>query len=808
MKNYQNMMKRRIKKIAVLGSGVMGSRIACHFANIGLEVLLLDIVPKEANATETAKGLSLESKAVRNRIVNDSLTFALKSNPSPIYRKSFASKISTGNFTDDLDKIKDADWIIEVIIENLAIKKSLFEKVEALRTPGTLVTSNTSGIPINLMTEGRSEDFKKHFCGTHFFNPPRYLPLLEIIPTKHTTDEVTSFFMDYGQRFLGKETVLCKDTPAFIANRVGVYSIMALFHIVEEMGLTVDEVDKLTGPIIGRPKSATFRTCDVVGLDTLVHVANGLKQAAPNDEKIDTFKIPDYVSKMVENGWLGSKSKQGFYKKVKGEGGKSEILSLDLNTLEYKPKQRVKFATLEMTKPVDDLNKRLPMLLQGKDKAGEFYRKMFFSLMEYASNRIPEISDELYKIDDAVCAGFVYKLGPFATWDVLGVESTLKQMKAAGYSPAPWVEEMLASGSTSFYSSIEGSQTYYDIKSKSQVLIPGAEQILDLDVIRESNTIWKNYGTTITDIGDGIINLEFHTKMNTIGGEVLAGINKAIDLAEAEYDGLVISNTGDIFSAGANVGMIFMMAVEQEYDELDFAIRAFQNTMMRLRYSSIPVVVAPHNLALGGGCEMSMHADKVVAHAELYMGLVEFGVGVIPGGGGSKEFALRCSDAFRDGDIKINTLRNKFLTIGQAKVATSAYEAFDLGYLREGIDEVVLSRKLQLIRAKESALQLSNNGYTQPQQRTDITVLGQEGLGIVYVGADSMKSGNYMSEHDQLISEKLGWVMCGGDLSEETQVSEQYLLDMERMAFLELCAERKTLERLQSIIRTGKVLRN
>ena len=658
------------------------------------------------------------------------------------------------------------------------------------------------------MTEGRSEDFKKHFCGTHFFNPPRYLPLLEIIPTKHTTDEVTSFFMDYGQRFLGKETVLCKDTPAFIANRVGVYSIMALFHIVEEMGLTVDEVDKLTGPIIGRPKSATFRTCDVVGLDTLVHVANGLKQAAPNDEKIDTFKIPDYVSKMVENGWLGSKSKQGFYKKVKGEGGKSEILSLDLNTLEYKPKQRVKFATLEMTKPVDDLNKRLPMLLQGKDKAGEFYRKMFFSLMEYASNRIPEISDELYKIDDAVCAGFVYKLGPFATWDVLGVESTLKQMKAAGYSPAPWVEEMLASGSTSFYSSIEGSQTYYDIKSKSQVLIPGAEQILDLDVIRESNTIWKNYGTTITDIGDGIINLEFHTKMNTIGGEVLAGINKAIDLAEAEYDGLVISNTGDIFSAGANVGMIFMMAVEQEYDELDFAIRAFQNTMMRLRYSSIPVVVAPHNLALGGGCEMSMHADKVVAHAELYMGLVEFGVGVIPGGGGSKEFALRCSDAFRDGDIKINTLRNKFLTIGQAKVATSAYEAFDLGYLREGIDEVVLSRKLQLIRAKESALQLSNNGYTQPQQRTDITVLGQEGLGIVYVGADSMKSGNYMSEHDQLISEKLGWVMCGGDLSEETQVSEQYLLDMERMAFLELCAERKTLERLQSIIRTGKVLRN
>ena len=807
-KTYLRSMKRRIKKVAVLGSGVMGSRIACHFANVGLEVILMDIVPKEANDKEKAKNLSIEDNAVRNRIVDESLTFALTSNPSPIYKKTFAKKISTGNFTDDLDKIKDCDWIIEVIIENLDIKKSLFEKVEKVRTPGTLITSNTSGIPIGLMTDGRSEDFKKHFFGTHFFNPPRYLPLLEIIPTKHTDPEVTEFFMDFGQRFLGKETVLCKDTPAFIANRVGVYSIMALFHIVEEMGLTVDEVDKLTGPIIGRPKSATFRTCDVVGLDTLVHVANGLKGAAPNDEKKETFVIPDYVSKMVENGSLGSKSNQGFYKKVKGEGGKSEILSLNLNTLEYEPKQKVKFATLEMTKPVDDLLKRLPMLIKGKDKAGEFYRKMFFSMLEYASNRIPEISDELYKIDCAVCAGFGYKLGPFATWDVLGVEATLNQMKAEGYSPAPWVDKMLASGSNSFYSSNAGSKTYYDIPSKSQVLIPGADQILDLDIIRESNTIWKNSGTTITNLGDGILNLEFHTKMNTIGGEVLAGINKAIDLAEAEYDGLVISNNGDNFSAGANVGMIFMMAVEQEYDELDFAIRAFQNTMMRIRYSNIPVVVAPHNLALGGGCEMSMHADKVVAHAELYMGLVEFGVGVIPGGGGSKEFALRCSDAFHEGDIKINTLREKFLTIGQAKVATSAYEAFDLGYLRKGVDEVVVSKKLQLKRAKESALQLSRNGYTQPQPRTDITVLGQEGLGIVYVGANAMMSGNYMSEHDQLISEKLGWVLCGGDLSEETQVSEQYLLDMERRAFLELCGERKTLERLQSIIKTGKVLRN
>jgi 3-hydroxyacyl-CoA dehydrogenase len=447
-------------------------------------------------------------------------------------------------------------------------------------------------------------------------------------------------------------------------------------------------------------------------------------------------------------------------------------------------------------------------LLQGSDEAGTFYRKMFFAIFEYVTHRIPEISDELYRIDDAVCAGFGWKLGPFATWDVLGVENVFNQMKAEGYSPAPWVEEMLASGSTNFYADVDGAKSYYDIPNKKQSVIPGADKILDLDVIRDKNTVWKNSGTTLVDLGDGILNLEFHTKMNTIGGEVLAGINKAIDLAEKEYEGLVISNTGDNFSAGANVGMIFMMAVEQEWDELDFAIRAFQKTMTRLRFSSIPVVVAPHNLALGGGCEMSMHADKVIAHSELYMGLVEFGVGVIPGGGGSKEFALRCSDEFRDGDVKINTLRNRFLTIGQAKVATSAYEAFDLGYLREGIDEVVVSRKLQLTRAKEACLQLTKNGYTQPQPRKDIRVLGQEGLGIVYVGANSMQSGNYISEHDQLISEKLGWVLCGGDLSEETLVDEQYLLDMERRAFLELCAERKTLERLQSIIKSGKVLRN
>lgn len=801
-------MKRKIEKVAVLGSGVMGSRIACHFANIGLEVLLLDIVPREPNEKEQAKGLTTEDEAVRNRIVNDSLKFALKSNPSPIYSKSFASRITTGNFDDDLAKIKECDWVIEAIIENLDIKKSLFEKVEEHRTPGSLITSNTSGIPIHMMLDGRSEDFQKNFLGTHFFNPPRYLKLLEIIPTPKTDPAVVDFFMDYGRKFIGKTTVLCKDTPAFIANRIGVYSIMSLFHLVEEMNLTVDEVDKLSGPVLGRPKSATFRTCDVVGLDTLVHVANGLKANTPDDEANHLFTLPDYIAKMVKNKWLGSKTKQGFYKKVKDENGKSQIHSLNLQTLEYEPKKKVKFATLETTKPIDDLLKRTKMLFNGKDRAGEFYRKAFTGLFQYVSNRIPEITDELYKVDDAMAAGFGWELGPFASWDAVGVKAAIEQMEAADVAPAKWVYEMLESGAETFFKLEDGVRMYWDIPAKAYKAIPGMEDLIILDNIRASKTIWKNSEATITDLGDGIINLEWNTKMNTIGGPVLQGINKAIDLAEKEYRGLVISNAGAQFSAGANVGMIFMMAVEQEYDELDFAIRAFQNTMMRVRYSSIPVVAAPHGLTLGGGCELCLHADKVVANAETYIGLVEFGVGLIPGGGGTKEFALRTSDSFHDGDVQINTLRDRFLAIGQAKVATSGYEAFETGHLREGVDEVVVSRDHQLAYAKEAVLKMADKGYTKPVERTDITVLGQQGLGIVYVGADSMRSGNYISDHDQLISEKLGYVLCGGDLSKPTQVSERYLLKLERKAFLELCTERKTLERIQSIMKTGKVLRN
>ena len=640
-------MTRRIKKVAIVGSGIMGSGIACHFANIGVEVLLLDIVPRELNDKETAKGLTLEDKVVRNRLVNDALRASLKSKPSPIYNQKFASRITTGNLDDDIAKVADVDWIMEVVVERLDIKKIVFEKLEKYRTPGTIISSNTSGIPIQFMNEGRSEDFQKHFAVTHFFNPPRYLKLFEVVPGPDCKQEVTDFLMMYGEKFLGKTSVLAKDTPAFIGNRIGIFGIQSLFHQVKELGLTVEEVDKLTGPVIGRPKSATFRTVDVVGLDTLVHVANGIYENCPDDEAHELFKLPGFINTMMENKWLGSKSKQGFYKKTVNAEGKKEILTLDLNTLEYRSKKRAKFATLELTKTIDKPIDRFKVLVDGKDKAGEFYRKNFAAMFGYVQNRIPEISDELYKIDDAMKAGFGWENGPFEIWDAVGVEKGIELMKAEGIEPATWVTEMLAAGVTSFYSVKEGATYFYDIPSKSQTKKPGQEAFIILDNIRKSNEVWKNSGVVIEDIGDGILNLEFQSKMNTIGGDVLAGVNKAIDLAEKNHQGLIIGNQAANFSVGANIGMIFMMAVEQEYDELNYAIKYFQDTMMRMRYSSIPTISAPHGMALGGGCEISLHADKVVAAAETYMGLVEFGVGVIPGGGGSKEMALRASDSFR-----------------------------------------------------------------------------------------------------------------------------------------------------------------
>lgn len=797
------MTKRNINRVAIIGSGIMGSGIACHFANIGVEVLLLDIIPKELSDKEKAKGLTLSDKAVRNRIVNQALKTALKSKPSPIYSQKFAQRITTGNLEDDIAKVKDVDWIMEVVVERLDIKKQVFETLDKYRTPGTLITSNTSGIPIKHMSEGRSEDFQNHFCGTHFFNPARYLKLFEIIPGPKTSQEVLEFLNGYGEQYLGKTSVVAKDTPAFIGNRIGIFGIQSLFHQVKELGLTVEEVDKLTGPVIGRPKSATFRTVDVVGLDTLVHVANGIYDNCPDDEAHELFKLPDFINIMMENNWLGSKTGQGFYKK---EG--KIIKALDLETLEYRDKKRAKFPTLELTKTIDNVIDRFKVLVGGKDKAGDFYRKNFAAMFAYVSNRIPEISDELFKIDNAMKAGFGWQHGPFQIWDAIGVAKGISIMESEGHTPAQWVFDMLESGNKTFYSIKNGTTYAYDISSKQQTKIPGQDAFIILDNIRQTNEVFKNSGVVIEDLGDGILNCEFRSKMNTIGGDVLAGLNKAVDLAEQNFEGLVIGNQGANFSVGANIGMIFMMAVEQEYDELNMAIKYFQDTMMRMRYSSIPTIAAPHGMTLGGGCELSMHADKVVAAAETYIGLVEFGVGVIPGGGGSKEMAMRASDSFRKNDVELNVLQEYFLTIGMAKVATSAYEAYDLGILQKGKDIVVVNKDRQIATAKAYAKLIANQGYTKPVKRQDVKVLGKQALGMFLVGTDSMQASNYISAHDQKIANKLAYVMAGGDLSEPSYVSEQYLLDIEREAFLSLCTERKTLERIQHMLKTGKPLRN
>ncbi|MBK6938089.1 MAG: 3-hydroxyacyl-CoA dehydrogenase [Chitinophagaceae bacterium] len=792
-------MKRTIKKVAVLGSGVMGSRIACHFAGIGVQVLLLDIVPKDTPADA--------KPAARNKIVNDALGAAIKSNPSPVYHKDVINKITTGNFEDNMKDIAGCDWIIEVVVERLDIKQKVFEQVELYRKPGTLITSNTSGIPINMMAEGRSEDFKKYFCGTHFFNPPRYLRLLEIIPTPHTDPAVVEFLMNYGDLFLGKTTVLCKDTPAFIANRIAVFGMMAIMNVKEKLKLSIDEIDALTGPVIGRPKSATFRTADLVGIDTLIKVAKGVADNCPGDEAREQFAIPAWLETIVNNNWLGDKTGQGFFKKTKGASGEKEILTLNLETMEYAPRVKPKFATLEAAKPIDDLYTRLKMLVAGQDKAGEFYRLFHYGLFSYISHRIPEISDELYRVDDAMMAGFGWEIGAFESWDVLGIEKSAKAMKDAGYAVAPWVDEMIAAGNKSFYKIDNGKKLCYDPVSKSYKALPGGEAFIVMSNYTDKQ-IWKNGSCRLYDLGDDVLGLQWFTKMGSIGGDVLSGIQTAIDKAEKGYKGLVIANEGANFSAGANVGMIFMLAIEQEYDELDMAIRMFQNTMMRARYSSVPVVVAPHGLTLGGACELSLHADKCCPAAETYTGLVELGVGLIPGGGGTKEFVLRASDEMHEDEPETITLKNRFMSIATAKVATSAHEGFGLGVYRKGLDEVVVNIGRRIAEAKKAVAEIYDSGYTTPVQRKDIKVLGKSALGALYAGIHAMKTANYATEHDALVAKKLAYVMCGGDLSEPTLVSEQYLLDLEREAFLSLCGEKKSLERIQSVLKSGRPIRN
>ncbi|MCS7153212.1 MAG: 3-hydroxyacyl-CoA dehydrogenase NAD-binding domain-containing protein [Bacteroidia bacterium] len=800
-------MRRRIRKVAVLGAGVMGSQIALHFAGAGFPVLLLDIAPKELTPEEAAKGLTLDSPQVRNRIVQSLFDRALKLSPSPSFDSTVPQRITLGNFTDDLPKIAEVDWIIEVVVEDLNIKRSLYKEVEKYRRPGTLITTNTSGIPIRFLAEGRSEDFRRHFAGTHFFNPPRYLPLLEIIPGPDTDPQVIQFLMDFGQVHLGKQTVLCKDTPAFIANRIGVFAIMHLLHAMQRYGFSVEEVDKLTGPVIGHPKSATFRTADVVGLDTLAKVAEGLYQNCPHDEARETFRLPEFLKKMLERGLLGEKSGKGFYQKQR-LNGTSEILSLNLETLEYQPQKKVRSALLEQLRQEEDLRKRLRLIAKSDEPYAQLLKENMAALFAYVSHRIPEISDEIYPVDEAIRAGFGWQLGPFEKWDAIGVEEGLAAIKQFGYQPAPWVQKMVEKGFSRFYEVRNGRRYVYSPQQESYIEVPGQDRFIILDTLREERVIWRNSGASLFDLGDGVLCLEFHTKMNTIGGEVLDAINKAIDIAERSYEGLIIGNQGENFSAGANLAMIFMMAVEQEWDELDFAVRAFQRTVMRLRHSAIPVVVAPHGLTLGGGCEMTLHADGVQAAAETYIGLVEVGVGLIPAGGGTKEMAARIAERYVDGDVEINYYRDILTMIATAKVATSAFEAIQMGLLKPGQTRITLNRQKLLRDAKAHVLFLAEGGYVPPQPRSQIRVLGRTALGGVEASIYQMWQAGYITEYDRHITLKLAYVLAGGDLTGVQYVSEQYLLDLEREAFLSLCGERRTLERIQHMLQTGKALRN
>lgn len=790
------MLIKRIRKVAVLGSGLMGTGIAAHLAGCGLEVLLLDLPSAEGN---------------RNKIAADSLANALKAKPAPFYDNKFSGRITVGNFDDDFPKIKEYDWIIEVIVERLDIKKQLYEKVDQFRAKGSLVTSNTSGIPIHLMAEGRSEDFRQHFCGTHFFNPVRYMRLFEVIPTPETKPEVTAFFMHYGDVFLGKQTVLCKDTPAFIANRVGVYAMAKIFQLTHELGLGIDTADALTGPAIGRPKTGTFRLADLVGMDTAVHVINGMKQNCPNDEQISNMEVPKFLNFLVENKFFGNKSGQGFYKKTaeKDAKGRPVILALDLNTLEYAPAQKEKLAILDTLKQIEELPRRMKAIFKGTDKGAEMLQKSFLGLFAYVSNRVPEISDTAYAIDDALRAGFAWEVGPFQYWDMAGVADCVALAEQQGESIAAWVKEMLAAGNSTFYKSEDGKRLCYNPLSKKYEALPGAEAFIILDAYRSQKPVYTNSECTLHDIGDGVLCLEFHSKMNAIGEGILRGINDSIQIAEEQgWRGIVIGNNAAQFTVGANLMMVAMMAYEQNWDELNMATNVFQQTSMRIRYSAIPVVIATQGYVFGGGCEFSMHADSVVAAAESYIGLVEVGVGIIPGGGGTKEFALRLSDEIsKEGDVQIPRLIDRFKTIATAQVATSAYEAFNYGYLSTQKDSVVHNTARNISEAKKKVLELAVD-YVMPIQRKDILVLGRTGLGALYVAAHTLKLGNYASEHDIKIAQKVAWVLCGGDLTSPQQVSEQYLLDIEREAFLSLCGEQKTLERIQYMLENGKPLRN
>ena len=800
-------MKYRLKKVAVLGSGVMGSGIACHLANIGLEVIMLDIVPLDL------EGDKLNDPKLRNSIVDRALQNSIRSKPAPLYHKSFASRISTGNFEDDFEKISDADWIIEVVIERLEIKHQVFEKVDQFRKNNSLVTSNTSSIPIHLLSKGRSDDFKAHFCGTHFFNPPRYLRLLEVIPTSDTLEVVTNFFMEFGKVNLGKQTVLCKDTPAFIGNRIGVMSGTEMTILTKKYSFTVEEVDVLTGSLIGRPPTATFRLQDLVGLDTGDNVSRFVMDNVENDTYINKIKkLPEskFMRFLLDNKFLGNKSGKGFYEKTKKRdaNGKTIINVLNLETLEYKPAVKPRMEIIRTAKGMELLDKRLQFLVDGDSKEHQFFKDYFGALFAYSAARVPEISDQYFPIDDAMRTGYVWDYGPFEYWDLIGFEKGIALVEALGESLPKWVHDLKASGVKSFYKYENGKKQYFNIQTKKFEVLPGKEAFIILDSYRAQKSIIKNSECTVHDIGDGVLCLEFTSKSNSIGEGIGRGIDEAIRLAEeGDWKGIVIGNNAKQFSVGANLMNVGMMAMQKQFDPLDKMVNDFQQINMRIRTSKIPLVVATQGYVFGGGCEIAMHCDAGVYAAESYIGLVEVGVGLLPGGGGTKEFAVRASDDFFEGDVQSPTLINYFKTIATAAVSTSAYQAFDLNYLKEGRDIVSVNTPMNIGKAKDKVLLLAKN-YIAPSVREDIEVLGRGGMSVLYSAINEFRLGEYMSDYDVEIARKIAYVICGGDLTSSQKVSEQYLLDIERENFMSLLGNQKTLDRIQYLLMNNKPLRN
>lgn len=796
----------------------MGAQIAAHLANAGVPTILLDIVPRELTPEEQAKGLTLEAKDanrdVRNRIARAGLEAAKKAKPAAFFVPENASLVSVGNFDDDLAKLKDVDLIIEAVVENLEIKRSLYERVEQHRRPGSIIGSNTSGIPIGQLAEGRSDDFKAHFLGVHFFNPPRYLHLVEIIRTQWTRPEVSCFLYGFLDQRVGKGVVPAKDRPNFIANRIGTYGSMVTIKTMLEDGYSIEEVDKITGQAVGRPRSATFRTLDLVGLDVGGHVIKNLYEALPEDAEREVFVAPEFLTQMIGRGLLGNKTKGGFYRKQTGDikgGGKKEIWAIDPATLEYRPSQKVKLPALDVAKNIEDLSERLKALVWGKDRVGAFLWKTMSRTFRYTANLIPEIADTIVEIDRAMRWGYNWELGIFETWDAIGVEKSVARMKEEGLAIPANVQKLLDSGAKSFYKKQDGQQFYFDFAAEQYVSLGDQPGVIILKSVKDrTGVIRKNSGASLIDIGDGVACLEFHSKMNAIGGDTLQMLKQSLSEVEKNFVGLVVGNQGTNFCVGANIMLMLMEAQEENWDELDMMGRAFQASTMSLRYSPKPVVVAPFNMVFGGGCEMVLHGDRVRAAAETYIGLVEVGVGIIPAGGGTKELLLRTLDSIPknvDDADPFPFVKRAFETIALAKVATSAAEARTLGFLADD-DTISMNGDRLIADAKKEVLALAASGYVQPQPRTDILALGNAALATLKLGIHQMKRAGYISDHDALIGEKLARILTGGDLNHQTRVSEQYLLDLEREAFLSLAGTRKTQERLAAMLKTGKPLRN